>query len=130
MNQFTETTLDCIPVKQGEDFEWLLVVCDPVTEEPTSALGYTFQGQIRETRSSKILLASWTFEIMEDTNPLLIGQVKMKLAKAVSSAIKVPKAVGTDLSPLKWVFGIEMYDGSRELQVKQGVLDFYPEVCK
>lgn len=108
-----------LELKQGEDFYRLLTIKDE-NNTAINLTGYSFAAQIRSSYEEELFL-SFTFVIKDQgTYP---GQVEMKLAKALSSA----KTVN---SKYKYVYDVEMNDGSRTTRIMEGTILISPEVTK
>jgi len=108
-----------IELKQGEDFYRVLTIKDE-NGLPLDLTGFSFASQIRAAYNDELFL-SFTFIISHQvTNK---GEVVMTLAKALSSA----KEVNTKA---RYVYDVEMNDGSRTSRIMEGVCLVTPEVTK
>ena len=112
-----------IYVKQGSDWAAEFQIKDS-TGAVVSLAGSSFNGQIRKTRSTTVVAASFTFSVNTTTNT-----VQYSLARAVSSALQAGE---TEVDPAsQYVYDIEWTKPSGMVdRIQEGALVLSREVTR
>lgn len=112
---------ETIYVRQGSDWSASFQIKDAAGVVVPLA-GSSFAGQIRKTKGSGTIVASFVFEITGDT-------VKYTIPRAVSSAMTAGDSEADEAS--KYVYDIEWTKPSNEVErIQEGVLILSREVTR
>ena len=115
-------------IDQGADFKLTLTIKDS-TDTEVDLTGHTFRGQIRKTISNATVVASFTFNILDQVANT--GQVEVSLDAATSTAILIPKQDNTTRKAEKFAYDIESEDGAGTVvRWLEGVVNLSPEVTR
>lgn len=117
-----------IAIDQGADFTLQLTIKDATGTE-VDLTGHTFRGQIRKSISNAVIVASFSFTLLDQvTSP---GRVDVTMSNAVSSAILLPKQDKVQRKAEKMAYDIESEDGlGIVVRWLEGAVDFSPEVTR
>lgn len=120
-----------IKIDQGSDFSMTLTFKD-ASGNLLNLTGFIFNGQLRANFSSPSIIASFTFDILDQNNPLTLGQVVVEMSAATSTAIPVPGIVGNStLRPIsKFIYDIEATFAGITKRWLQGAVSLSPEVTR
>lgn len=115
-------------IDQGADFTLKLTIRDPLGAL-VDLTGHTFSGQIRKTISDASVVASFSFNVLDQiTNT---GEVEISLASATSSAIVLPTQKEINRKEVKYPYDVESVDGSGVVvRWLQGIVKISPEVTR
>lgn len=115
-------------IDQGSDYKLLVTIKDS-TGTPVDITNHTFKGEIRPSYSSKVLSASFSFNILDQgVNP---GKVEVLLPAADSAAIELKESNSASRSVKAFAYDIESDDGTgARTRWLEGVVNLNPEVTK
>lgn len=119
-------------VEQGSTFERTIKITDGATPTPNpeDLTGQVFEGQIRKTIGSDVVVSTFAFEILDQTAELK-GCVKMTLTDTQTSAIVLKSQKLAERTTEDFAFDIErtFVSGSKQ-RLLEGVVKVSPEVTR
>jgi hypothetical protein len=114
-------------VKQGEDLYLVLEIQDE-NSTPIDLTGHTFRGQIRKTASDPTIVASFSFNILNQTTDT--GKVEVTLSSAVSSSIQLNSSLQAQRTLTFMAYDIESEYAGRVTRWLEGRAIISPEVTR
>jgi hypothetical protein len=118
-----------IKIDQGSDKNILVTLKDS-ENEPINLTGYVFTGQIRKTVTDLDIQASFEFEILDQTDPDLVGKFFIKLPAQSSTDIILPQQRCVDRKITKMVYDIESEFNGAKKRWLEGIVEISPEVTR
>lgn len=113
---------------QGSDYRLLLTITDD-NQDPIDLTGHVFSGQMRKGVSLPDIIASFSFNILDQNVAENLGKVEVLLSNTVSSAIELDEDNSTKRKSTKFIYDIE----SAATETKrwlQGTVEMSPEVTR
>ncbi len=114
-----------LDIDQGSTFSVELTIKDS-SGSAIDITGRTFTGQIRSIYSAATVIATFTCAITDAT----AGKMTFSLTAAETAAITVDAATGTERTKTRYIYDIEMTNGSTVTRILQGNVDISPEVTR
>lgn len=120
-----------IKIDQGSDFSMTLTFKD-INENNIDLTGFVFDGQLRLSYSNPVIIASFTFTILDQSDPLTLGQVIVSMDAATSTAIPVTPIQGnsTQRPNTNYIYDIEATFAGITKRWLQGKVALSPEVTR
>lgn len=120
-------------IDQGSDFSMTLTFKDTESNK-INLTGFTFDGQIRSQFSNPTVIAEFDFDILDQDNPLTLGQLRVSLPGSTSTAIVVPSLPLTPNSTsrpvTRFIYDIESEFAGVKKRWMQGAINLSPEVTR
>lgn len=114
-------------IEQGAKFYRTLTLKS--ANVPIDITGYSFRGQIRKSQSDSTILASFSFNILNQVS--FTGQVEMTMSDAVTSSLPVPTATSFVRKTIKYIYDVEVVNSSGVVdRMLQGSAEVSPEVTR
>jgi len=116
-----------LSINQGEDF---IIQLELRGEDnvPLDLTDHTFEGQIRNTASSDSIVASFTFEVLDQITDT--GKVLVSLSASDTSDIPLPYSKSAYRRIAIFAYDIESEAYGRKYRWLGGVLTISPEVTR
>jgi hypothetical protein len=117
-----------LKVEQGADFYRKLTIKD-ADGVPIDLTENVFRGQIRKNASDQVIMAAFTFSILDQS--IHTGQVEMKLSAAETAQLPAAKQTSAKRIVRELAYDVERVsaDGSVERLI-EGCISLSPEVTK
>lgn len=120
-----------IEVSQGATFLMTLTLSD-ADDVRLDLADETFRGQIRTTYSSAVIVASFSFNVLNQSVAETKGQVEVSISAANTSAIPVDPATNYNRKNTNMIYDIESQNGTTGVVTRwlEGTAVISPEVTR
>jgi hypothetical protein len=118
-----------IAIEQGALFEMVATLVS--NSQPMDLTGYTFQGQLRSSVSDSAAVASFSFQLLDQTQTQTKGKVRLYIPSALTQSIPVGTQKAGSKTPAKYLFDVAFGpQGGERYRLFDGVASVSPGVTK
>tara|TARA_R110000744_G_scaffold94093_3_gene181658 strand:+ start:11005 stop:11355 length:351 start_codon:yes stop_codon:yes gene_type:complete len=114
-------------ISQGSDFLLAITIKDS-SGTPIDLTGHSFRGQIRKTASDPLVLADFSFNILDQVSST--GRVDVILPSTDSSTIILETSKSAGRKITTFTYDIESEDSGNVVRWLEGLVKMSPEVTR
>lgn len=118
-----------IEILQGASFSMLLTIKDSL-DAPIDLTGHVFSGQIRKTISDNVVQASFSFDLLDQSNVLTKGKVTVSLPATASSLIDLGNQNSIKKTIVEMPYDIESSLSGNVTRWLEGSVRISPEITR